>query len=158
MLRHVAELVQAQLRASDIPVRVGSEPVPIRYGGEELVVILPETDLAGAVAIARRIRAAAETELLPGAGCRWSDQAHSQRGSSLHGALGTPSPGTSYGAPTKPSTARRPAAATGLKSRPGPQQGVLFGFTKSGLWASPRPPRLRPRARRTAETAGRVAE
>ncbi len=64
VLRHVAELVQAQLRASDIPVRVGSEPVPIRYGGEELVVILPETDLAGAVAIAERIRAAAETDSL----------------------------------------------------------------------------------------------
>ncbi len=61
VLRHVADLVQAQSRASDIPVRVGREPVPIRYGGEELVVILPETDLGGAVAIAERIREAAET-------------------------------------------------------------------------------------------------
>jgi diguanylate cyclase (GGDEF)-like protein len=63
VLQHVADLMQAQLRASDIPVRVGSEPVPIRYGGEELVVILPETDLAGGVAIAERIRVAAEADL-----------------------------------------------------------------------------------------------
>src|SRR3990172_9695057 len=31
VLRQVADLVQAQLRASDIPVRVGCEPVPGRY-------------------------------------------------------------------------------------------------------------------------------
>ncbi|HLA81318.1 MAG TPA: GGDEF domain-containing protein, partial [Thermoleophilia bacterium] len=61
VLRQVADLVQAQLRASDIPVRVGCEPVPVRYGGEELVIILPETDLLGAHIIAERIRAAAET-------------------------------------------------------------------------------------------------
>jgi diguanylate cyclase (GGDEF)-like protein len=60
VLRQVADLVQAQLRASDIPVRVGCEPVPVRYGGEELVIILPETDLSSAVSIAERIRAAAE--------------------------------------------------------------------------------------------------
>jgi diguanylate cyclase (GGDEF)-like protein len=63
VLKKVAELVQSQLRTSDIPVRVGSEPVPARYGGEELVVILPETDLDGAVAMAERIRAAAEAQL-----------------------------------------------------------------------------------------------
>jgi diguanylate cyclase (GGDEF)-like protein len=60
VLREIADLVQAQLRASDIPVRVGCEPVPVRYGGEEIVVILPETDLGAAMAIAERIRAAAE--------------------------------------------------------------------------------------------------
>ena len=61
VLRQVADLMQAQLRASDIPARVGSEPVAVRYGGEEMVVILPETDLASAIAIAERIRAAAES-------------------------------------------------------------------------------------------------
>jgi diguanylate cyclase (GGDEF)-like protein len=61
VLREVATLIQAQLRTSDIPVRFGSEPVAVRYGGEELVVILPETDLDGAALMAERIRAAAES-------------------------------------------------------------------------------------------------
>ncbi len=60
VLRQVADLIQTQLRASDIPVRVGREPVPVRYGGEELVIILPETDLSSARTIAERIRAATE--------------------------------------------------------------------------------------------------
>jgi diguanylate cyclase (GGDEF)-like protein len=68
VLSQVADLVQAQLRSSDIPVRVGREPVPIRYGGEELVIILPETDLTGASAIAERIRTAAEVHLYPAPG------------------------------------------------------------------------------------------
>ena len=70
VLKQVAELVQSLLRTSDIPVRVGSEPVPARYGGEELVVILPETGLDGAVAMAERIRAAAEAQLWRAAGVR----------------------------------------------------------------------------------------
>jgi diguanylate cyclase (GGDEF)-like protein len=65
VLRHVAEVLQAQLRASDIPIRVGRGPVLVRYGGEELVIILPETDLADAVAAAERIRAAVEMDTFP---------------------------------------------------------------------------------------------
>jgi diguanylate cyclase (GGDEF)-like protein len=72
VLRQVADLVQAQLRASDIPVRVGREPVPVRYGGEELVVILPETDLANALTIAERIRTAAEISPHPAPGAESS--------------------------------------------------------------------------------------
>ncbi len=51
VLRGVAQLAQAQARTID---RVA------RYGGEEIALILPETDLAGAMVIAERIRAAVE--------------------------------------------------------------------------------------------------
>ncbi|HEX6898460.1 MAG TPA: diguanylate cyclase [Thermoanaerobaculia bacterium] len=47
LLRRVAQAISADLRATD---RVG------RYGGEEFLVLLPETDLAGAVAVAEKIR------------------------------------------------------------------------------------------------------
>jgi diguanylate cyclase (GGDEF)-like protein len=71
VLQHVADVVQAQLRRADIPVRVDSEPIPARYGGEELVLILPETDLAGATALAERMRAAIEADSFvpPGTDC-----------------------------------------------------------------------------------------
>ena len=61
-LRHVAQVIRGQLRTSDIPTRVGSEPVPVRYGGEEFVLMLPETDLFGATRMAERVRAAVEAE------------------------------------------------------------------------------------------------
>ena len=49
VLRHVARVVQENSREADSPAR---------YGGEELSLILPHTDLEGAYAIAERIRAA----------------------------------------------------------------------------------------------------
>jgi len=50
VLRGVAALAQKQARETDIVAR---------YGGEEIALILPETDAAGAHAIAERIRKAA---------------------------------------------------------------------------------------------------
>jgi diguanylate cyclase (GGDEF)-like protein/PAS domain S-box-containing protein len=48
-LRTIAAAVQAAVRASDIAAR---------YGGEEIAVILPSTDTAGAVGVAEKVRAA----------------------------------------------------------------------------------------------------
>lgn len=49
LLRHLAERIQAELRYSDVPAR---------YGGDEFVVLLPETPSAGALDVAERIREA----------------------------------------------------------------------------------------------------
>jgi diguanylate cyclase (GGDEF)-like protein len=51
VLRHVASVLRENSRDADSPAR---------YGGEELSLILPHTDLEGAFAIAERIRAAVE--------------------------------------------------------------------------------------------------
>jgi diguanylate cyclase (GGDEF)-like protein len=51
VLRHVASVLRENSRDVDSPAR---------YGGEELSLILPHTDLEGAFAIAERIRAAVE--------------------------------------------------------------------------------------------------
>ena len=56
MLRRVAEVVRESCRESDVPVR---------YGGEELALILPHTDLDGAHDIAERVRAAIEGLAVP---------------------------------------------------------------------------------------------
>ena len=47
VLKDVAQLAKARLRPDDVIAR---------YGGEELAVILPETDLAGGVWIAEELR------------------------------------------------------------------------------------------------------
>lgn len=47
VLRRIAETCKQQLRDGDIAAR---------YGGEEFVLLLPETNTAGAEAIAERIR------------------------------------------------------------------------------------------------------
>jgi diguanylate cyclase (GGDEF)-like protein len=47
VLKEVAQLVKARLRPDDVLAR---------YGGEELAIILPETDLAGGVRIADELR------------------------------------------------------------------------------------------------------
>lgn len=60
-LRAVATAVQASLRASD---------TAYRYGGEELAVLLRETDLEAAALLAERIRSAIETVRIPGSGAR----------------------------------------------------------------------------------------
>ncbi len=49
LLRQVAGAIQAELRASDVPAR---------YGGDEFIVLLPETPAQGALDVAERIRAA----------------------------------------------------------------------------------------------------
>ncbi len=61
-LRHVAVVVQENSRDPDVAAR---------YGGEEIALILPHTDLDGAYAIAERIRksvAELEVPLLDGGG------------------------------------------------------------------------------------------
>ena len=47
LLRSLAERIRAELRYTDVPAR---------YGGDEFVVLLPETPAAGAVDVAERIR------------------------------------------------------------------------------------------------------
>ncbi|MDY0341057.1 MAG: sensor domain-containing diguanylate cyclase [Coriobacteriia bacterium] len=51
VLRAVSSIVRQNLREIDVAAR---------YGGEEFVVVLPETDVAGALAVAERIRVSAE--------------------------------------------------------------------------------------------------
>jgi diguanylate cyclase (GGDEF)-like protein len=51
LLRAVSSVIKANLRTMDVAAR---------YGGEEFVVVLPETDTAGALAVAERIRAGVE--------------------------------------------------------------------------------------------------
>ena len=52
VIRHVSAVLRAQLRAPDI---VG------RWGGEEFIMLLPQTDLAGAAMLCERLRRAVET-------------------------------------------------------------------------------------------------
>src|SRR5262245_23683937 len=47
LLRHLAVAIQAELRFTDIAAR---------YGGDEFIVLLPETPAAGAIEVAERIR------------------------------------------------------------------------------------------------------
>lgn len=49
LLRQVASAIRAELRASDVPAR---------YGGDEFIVLLPETPAQGALDVAERIRTA----------------------------------------------------------------------------------------------------
>ena len=51
VLQSVSDVIRANLREMDIAAR---------YGGEEFVVVLPETDSEGALAVAERIRADVE--------------------------------------------------------------------------------------------------
>jgi len=51
VLRHVAEILRENSRDADWPAR---------YGGEEMALILPHTDMEGAYAIAERVREAIE--------------------------------------------------------------------------------------------------
>jgi diguanylate cyclase (GGDEF)-like protein len=56
VLRRVARVVADNSREVDYPAR---------YGGEEMALILPHTDLEGAYAIAERIRTAVEDLRIP---------------------------------------------------------------------------------------------
>ena len=51
MLRHVVKSMQAQLRFTDVAAR---------YGGDEFVVMLPDTPMRGALEVAERMRRAIE--------------------------------------------------------------------------------------------------
>ena len=55
LLRQVASAVQAELRSSDVPAR---------YGGDEFIVLLPETPPKGGLDVAERIRSAISTRAL----------------------------------------------------------------------------------------------
>ena len=56
VLREVADVLRSHSRAVDEPAR---------YGGEELAIVLPETDLAGTRLLAERIRAAVAERAVP---------------------------------------------------------------------------------------------
>lgn len=56
LLRLTVECIQGQLRQTDLIAR---------YGGDEFVVLLPETPVSGAVGVADRIRRSMETSPLP---------------------------------------------------------------------------------------------
>jgi len=56
VLRRVARVVADNSRDADFPAR---------YGGEEMALILPHTDLEGAYAIAERVRTAVEALRIP---------------------------------------------------------------------------------------------
>jgi diguanylate cyclase (GGDEF)-like protein len=60
VLRHVAAMIKSGVR-QDVDI-------PARYGGEEMVVLLPETDAAGAKIFAERIRSAIDETLLEAEG------------------------------------------------------------------------------------------
>lgn len=56
VLREVSRILRNSLRDVDVAAR---------YGGEEMAIILPETDAAGAKIVAERIRVAIETQTYP---------------------------------------------------------------------------------------------
>ncbi|GMV40013.1 MAG: hypothetical protein AMXMBFR64_17290 [Myxococcales bacterium] len=56
VLRQVAELVARAVRRCDLVCGVDLGSTLARFGGEEFVLVLPETDAAGAAAVAERIR------------------------------------------------------------------------------------------------------
>lgn len=66
VLSAVGRIVSGEVRGADITVRLDGAPFAVRYGGEEFVVILPETDSAGAQRVAERLRQRVESEELPG--------------------------------------------------------------------------------------------
>ncbi|MBI3764193.1 MAG: GAF domain-containing protein [Chloroflexi bacterium] len=85
-LKAIADLLRATLRDPDLAAR---------YGGEELALVLPHTDKEGALALAERIRAAAEA-------------AFRNRGSAGDTSLGIPGYTLSIGVAVFPDDATRP--------------------------------------------------
>ncbi len=57
VLKVIAELTKKHIRSSDVPAR---------YGGEEFIILLPETDLKGAVKVAEKLRHIIETSPIDG--------------------------------------------------------------------------------------------
>lgn len=58
VLRDVADIIKLSVRQS--------LDSPCRYGGEEFVVIIPDTDLAGALVLAERIRESVQNHVMSG--------------------------------------------------------------------------------------------
>ncbi|MGI8428096.1 MAG: diguanylate cyclase [Solirubrobacteraceae bacterium] len=56
VLKHVADVLRESSRDADVPAR---------YGGEEMALILPHTDIDGSYTIAERVRAAIEASRIP---------------------------------------------------------------------------------------------
>ncbi|HNW36400.1 MAG TPA: GGDEF domain-containing protein, partial [Candidatus Ozemobacteraceae bacterium] len=59
VLKRVAAIMRKAVRTHDLPVR---------YGGEEFALVLPETDMTGAMAVAERVRRAIEMDFLEAGG------------------------------------------------------------------------------------------
>lgn len=66
VLSAVGRIISSEVRGADITVRLDGAPFAVRYGGEEFVVILPETDAAGACCVAERLRERVGSANLPG--------------------------------------------------------------------------------------------
>jgi diguanylate cyclase (GGDEF)-like protein len=80
VLREVARVVRGSIRRSDEPTTAKDAEVDIasRYGGEEFIVIMPETGALGAAVVAERLRAAIEADV---ASAAWAagDQGRNER-------------------------------------------------------------------------------
>ncbi|MCX6546366.1 MAG: sensor domain-containing diguanylate cyclase [Acidobacteria bacterium] len=70
VLREVARTVRRNIRRFDEPMAIRHADIDIasRYGGEEFIVIMPETGIEGAAIAAERLRAAIEAEVGHAAG------------------------------------------------------------------------------------------
>jgi diguanylate cyclase (GGDEF)-like protein len=70
VLREVARTVRKNIRRYDEPttVKITDIDIATRYGGEEFIIIMPETGAAGAAIAAERLRAAIEAEVGQAAG------------------------------------------------------------------------------------------
>ncbi|MBT3217886.1 MAG: GGDEF domain-containing protein [Proteobacteria bacterium] len=66
VLEMVGGMLTRELRWADVTVQLGARPFAARYGGEEFVLILPETDLEGGVAVAERVRKRLRDTRFPG--------------------------------------------------------------------------------------------
>ncbi len=70
VLREAAEAIRTNIRRYDDPtiLRCGDLDIISRYGGEEFIIIQPETSLAGALVCAERLRKVLETQIAPRTG------------------------------------------------------------------------------------------
>lgn len=75
VLRAVAGILKANIRRYDEPVSVKDDSIDIatRYGGEEFMVIMPETGAEGGLVAAERLRAAIEADAGRSAGVAGPD-------------------------------------------------------------------------------------